>query len=123
MIPAAANGGDKDETMLPKIATIIGGLAAIASTVSFLPQAIKIIQTRNTTGISTGMYCVTVFGFALWTTYGIVLKAWPLIVSNSICLALSAFILAMKLLPQPKKHAVADTVEKTVGKKPRRVKK
>jgi len=53
------------------------------------------------------MYVVTVTGFSLWTIYGVLLGAWPLIVTNGICLALSGFILLMKLLPQRRKEAVA----------------
>ena len=41
---------------------IIGALAAIASTGSFAPQAWKIIKTRETKDISTGMYGLTVAG-------------------------------------------------------------
>lgn len=87
--------------------TVIGSAAALASTISFTPQAWKVIKSRRTHDISTGMYTLTVCGFALWTTYGILLDQWPLIVTNSICLALSGFILAMKLLPRPKKEVVA----------------
>jgi MtN3 and saliva related transmembrane protein len=87
--------------------TVIGSAAALASTISFTPQAWKVIKSRRTHDISTSMYMLTVCGFALWTTYGILLDQWPLIVTNSICLALSGFILAMKLLPRPKKEAVA----------------
>ncbi len=76
---------------------IVGGLAAAFSTVSFAPQAFKMIRSRDTSGISTGTYALTVAGFILWSTYGILLGAWPLIVSNTICLALSAFILTMKI--------------------------
>jgi MtN3 and saliva related transmembrane protein len=92
-------------------ATVVGGIAAVLSTVSFLPQATKIIRSRDTSGISTGMYLVTVAGFTFWTAYGVMQTAWPLIASNSICLILSAFILTMKLLPQPKKEKVADAVD------------
>jgi MtN3 and saliva related transmembrane protein len=94
-------------------ATIIGFCATIASTVSFVPQAWKIIKSRRTHDISVGMYAVTVTGFALWTAYGVLLGQWPLIVTNSICLLLSAFILTMKLLPRPKKEAVADALDPT----------
>ena len=48
------------------------------------------------------------------TTYGILLGQWPLIVTNAICLALSSFILAMKLLPGRKRDAVADAVAAAV---------
>lgn len=91
--------------------TIIGSLAAIASTVSFTPQAWKIIRTRDTDAISAGMYALTVAGFALWTAYGVLLGQWPLIATNSICLLLSAFILTMKLLPRRERDKVADALD------------
>ncbi len=92
------------------LVTILGALAAIASTVSFTPQAVKIIRTRQTKDISFWMYAITVAGFALWCSYGILLGQWPLILSNSICLLLSGFILVMKLLPRRAKDKVADTL-------------
>jgi MtN3 and saliva related transmembrane protein len=91
-------------------ATLLGAFAALCSTVSFTPQAIKIIRTRETKDISVWMYGLTVLGFAAWTSYGVMLAQWPLVASNSICFLLSAFILAMTLLPRAKKNAVADAV-------------
>ena len=99
-----------------EIVSVIGGLAAAASTASFAPQAWKIIKTRETEGISTGMYGITVVGFALWFAYGLILGQWPLIVTNSICLLLSAFILAMKTLSPRAKDAVADVLDPAAGK-------
>ena len=98
--------------------TTIGGLAAVLSTVSFMPQALKIIRSRDTSSISTGMYMVTVGGFVLWTAYGIMQTAWPIIASNSICLILSAFILMMKLLPPAQKEKVADAIDPASKEKP-----
>ncbi|MEX2453744.1 MAG: SemiSWEET transporter [Rhodospirillaceae bacterium] len=97
--------------MTPETSVIVGWLATAASTVSFAPQAWKIIRTRQTADISTGMYAVTVTGFSLWTAYGILLGKWPLIVTNSICLSLSAFILVMKLLPRRQKNEIADALD------------
>ena len=90
--------------------SILGTAAAIASTVSFAPQALQIIRTRQTKDISLGMYTITVIGFALWCAYGVLLRQWPLIASNTIGLALSGFILMMKLLPRRAKNKVADAV-------------
>jgi MtN3 and saliva related transmembrane protein len=53
------------------------------------------------------MYVLTVTAFALWTAHGLGLRQWPLVASNSICLALAAFILLMKLLPRRKKEKIA----------------
>jgi len=96
--------------------SVIGGLAAAASTSSFAPQAWKIIKTRETKGISVGMYGITVVGFALWFAYGLLLGQWPLIFTNSVCLLLSAFILAMKVLSPRTRDAVADALNPAVEK-------
>ncbi len=101
--------------MIFAIATVVGAAAAVASTSSFIPQAVKIIRTRDTGSISTGMYAVTVTGFILWTSYGLLLGAWPLYVSNGVSLILSAFILTMKLLPPASKEKVAEAAEPIVG--------
>ena len=94
-------------------AAVVGGLAALASTSSFAPQAWKIIKTRETKNISAGAYSLTVFGFMLWFAYGILLWQWPLIIPNGICLCFAIFILVMKLLPVSGKHAVADALDPT----------
>lgn len=95
--------------------TIVSLFAATLSMVSYVPQAWIIIRTRNTDGISLKMYMITVLGFTTWLVYGCLQGQWPIIVQNVICLGLSTFILTMKLLPQQKKEAVADTLAPIVG--------
>jgi MtN3 and saliva related transmembrane protein len=75
----------------------IGIAAAVCSMVSFAPQVIKIHREKDASSVSLRMYLVTVLGFALWTTYGALLKSWPLLASNSVCLLLSGAVLALKL--------------------------
>ncbi len=99
-------------------ATLLGAFAALCSTISFTPQAIKIIRTRETKDISVWMYLLTVTGFAAWAVYGLMLSQWPLVASNTICFLLSAFILTMTLLPRAKKNAVADAVDPGALKHP-----
>jgi MtN3 and saliva related transmembrane protein len=91
--------------------SIVGFLAATASTISFSPQAWKIIKSRDTEGLSSISYAITATAFALWLAYGVMLGSWPLILSNGICLALSSFILVMTLLPQSKKERVASSLD------------
>ncbi|MEP6790078.1 MAG: SemiSWEET transporter [Ramlibacter sp.] len=76
---------------------IIGYLAAILTTCSFVPQAWLTFRTRNVSSISLGMYSVFAAGVALWLTYGLMLAAWPIVAANAITLALALAILAMKL--------------------------
>lgn len=96
-----------------ELAQIVGYAATACSVSSFVPQAWKVIRTRDTSAISRHMYAITVVGFSLWLTYGILLGQWPLILTNGICLVLSAFILMMKLLPRPQKEAVAAALDPT----------
>ena len=93
-----------------QIVTAVSLFAATLSMVSYVPQAWSIIRSRDTDGISLKMYLITVTGFVTWLIYGILMKQWAIIVQNIICLILSSFILTMKLLPQKKKEAVADSV-------------
>jgi MtN3 and saliva related transmembrane protein len=95
-----------------QFAVIIGSVAAVASTISFAPQAWKIIRTRETQDISAAMYCFTVAAFALWSVYGLMLSQWPLVASNLTCFCLSSFILAMTLVSGRTKAAIADAFEK-----------
>ena len=76
---------------------IIGFLAAILTTASFVPQAWHTFQTRDVRGISLGMYSVFTAGVACWLIYGLLLGAWPIVIANCITLALAAAILVMKL--------------------------
>jgi MtN3 and saliva related transmembrane protein len=90
---------------------VIGTAAAIASMASFAPQAWRIIKTRKTDELSLAMWVTSVIGFGLWTTYGVLLGQWPLIVENAVCVVLAGFILMMKLLPTRHVHAVADALD------------
>ncbi len=76
---------------------LIGYAAAFLTTISFVPQAAKTIRTRDTRGISLGMYVVFTVGVACWLGYGVALRSWPMILSNIVTLGLSSTILALKL--------------------------
>ena len=83
--------------MSPILINTLGTLAALCSMGSFLPQVIKIWKEKDASQVSLRMYVVTVTGFALWIVYGVMLKSWPLVGSNVVCLGLSAAILTLKL--------------------------
>ena len=75
----------------------LGLLAAILTTISFVPQAWHSFKTRDVSGISLGMYSVFTVGVALWLLYGWLLGAWPIVIANIVTLVLALAILAMKL--------------------------
>ena len=76
---------------------LVGCIAAISTTVSFLPQAIKVIKTRDTGALSLLMYSIFTFGVALWLVYGILLQDIAIICANFITLGLAVCILVVKI--------------------------
>ncbi len=79
------------------ISTIIGLFAAAGTTISFVPQAIKTIRTKNTSGISLGMYTLFSLGTLLWFIYGITDKNLPVALANGVTLIFACIILIYKI--------------------------
>lgn len=80
----------------PPIAVVIGTAAALLSIASFAPQIVKILREKDAASVSLRTYVVTVAGFSCWLAYGLMIKAWPVALSNLACLAMSAAVLALK---------------------------
>lgn len=78
------------------IASIIGTTAALLSITSFAPQIVKIWREKDAEAVSLRTYLVTVAGFSCWVAYGVMIKAWPVIASNTACLLMSGAVLALK---------------------------
>jgi MtN3 and saliva related transmembrane protein len=76
---------------------LTGMVAAVLTTVAFLPQVIRTWRTRSTSDISLGMFVAYVTGIALWLVYGLMIHDVPLIASNAVTLVLSGTILLLKL--------------------------
>lgn len=75
----------------------IGYIAALLTTISFIPQALKVIKTRNTGSISLMMYLVLTVGLMLWITYGFIKDDPPIIIANSITVIFALLILYNKI--------------------------
>ncbi|KFK92370.1 MULTISPECIES: SemiSWEET transporter [unclassified Serratia (in: enterobacteria)] len=76
--------------------SLIGYLAASLTTLSFLPQAIKVISTRNTQGISLLMYAMFVAGLLLWLIYGVLIGNMAVSLANLLTLLFALPILVIK---------------------------
>lgn len=75
----------------------LGYTAAVLTTASFIPQAVMTIRSRDTRGISRGMYIIFTVGVAFWLAYGIYIDSPPMIFANLVTLGLAATILVHKL--------------------------
>jgi MtN3 and saliva related transmembrane protein len=79
------------------IETLVSGVAAVLTTAAFVPQALHIIRYKETRAISLLMYVAFATGVAFWLLFGFMIWNWPMIVANTVTLALALAIIAMKL--------------------------
>lgn len=75
---------------------LIGTMAGTLTTIAFIPQVVRIWRTKHAEDISTSMFVIFITGVTLWLLYGLRLHARPIIIANTITLALSVTILALK---------------------------
>lgn len=76
---------------------LLGAVAGTLTTISFVPQVVKTLRTRQTRDISLAMWLTFCAGVSLWTVYGLLLGAWPIVAANVPTLALAGTILVIKL--------------------------
>jgi len=76
---------------------LISSIAGICTTMSFLPQVIKVYRTRHTKDLSLPMYIIFSCGVFMWMYYGYLVQSIPIMIANGITFTLSAYILVMKI--------------------------
>ena len=79
-----------------KLETIISSIAAVLTTSAFIPQAYKIIHTRETKGVSLWMHITFAIGVAFWFALGVMLWNWPMMIANFVTFILTVVIVVMK---------------------------
>ena len=72
---------------------IIGYVAGICTAVVFLPQSVRTIKTKDTSGLSLESYVIYCIGMVSWILYGIYLHSLQMILFNSVSLFFAAIIL------------------------------
>lgn len=77
--------------------TWVGYVAGVLTTGAFLPQVLHTYRVKSAGDFSWKMLISFSAGVLLWFIYGVYLHSWPMILANSITLALQGFIIAMKL--------------------------
>jgi MtN3 and saliva related transmembrane protein len=76
----------------------LGLIGATLTTISLLPQLIKVVKTRSTKDISAAMLALFVTAFFIWLIYGLLVKDIPLIIANSFAFTQSVIILIFKIV-------------------------
>ena len=76
---------------------LLGFVAGTLTTCAFWPQLQKTWTTKSAGDVSLGMLAIFSAGVSLWFLYGLVLQAWPIILTNAVTLLLTGAILVLKL--------------------------
>lgn len=80
----------------PSTVELIGGLAALLTTVSFLPQVVQTWRSKSAEDLSIGMLATFTVGVCLWLLYGLALGSIPMIVGNALTLVQALLLVAMR---------------------------
>ena len=75
----------------------VGYVAATATTLSFVPQLVRVLRVRSAREISLSMFLIFSAGVFLWLLYGLSIHSWPVIASNGITFVLALSILLLKI--------------------------
>lgn len=71
----------------------IGILAGICTSVSLLPQLVKIIKEKRAEDISYFMLFILLAGLGLWIGYGIGKDDYPIIITNSFSFLVNSLVI------------------------------
>ncbi len=76
---------------------LFGFLAALLTTVAFLPQLYKTWKTKSADDVSLIMLILFIIGLICWITYGIKINSIPILVANIITFIFNFSILLLKI--------------------------
>lgn len=76
---------------------LIGLLAAVLTTSSFVPQVYKAWKSKNVEGVSLTMYLVLFTGVVLWLVYGWKIESLAIISANATTALLLLIIIYLRI--------------------------
>jgi MtN3 and saliva related transmembrane protein len=76
---------------------LVGYLAATLTTAAFLPQVVKVWQSKSTKDLALPTLLSFIAGVGMWLVYGLLAESPPIIAANAITLVLNLVILRFKL--------------------------
>ncbi len=79
------------------VAEVFGFVGAACTTLSFVPQVVRVWRRRSADDISAGMYVLFIAGLLGWLVYGAMIRSWPILIANTVTVGLAGAVLWMKL--------------------------
>jgi MtN3 and saliva related transmembrane protein len=78
-------------------AEALGLVAGAIGAFAFMPQAVKILRTRDASGVSALTYTMVLTGASLWGVYGWMREAPAIILWNAVAAGLALLVLSLKI--------------------------
>lgn len=72
---------------------LLGIIAGILTSVSMIPQVIKVLKEKNAEDLSWMMILVLISGLSLWVWYGFIKDELPIILSNAFAVLVNIILL------------------------------
>jgi 5'(3')-deoxyribonucleotidase/uncharacterized protein with PQ loop repeat len=85
--------------------TLIGAVAALCTTLAFLPQLVKVPR-RGAAELSSAMLVIYLTGVGLWLVYGLLVSAAPVIAANAASLVIVSTVTIRKIAAARRPAAV-----------------
>lgn len=80
------------------ITQLLGFIGTVLSVITYMPQVIKLWRTKSAKDISMPMLLLLTFGVAVWLAFGIRINDIPLMINNSLILAMSLTMIILKII-------------------------
>jgi MtN3 and saliva related transmembrane protein len=96
------------------VTALVGSAAAVCTTLSFVPQLIK-IRKQGGRDLSYGMLLLYLLGLSLWLVYGVRISAAEVIAANICAGALVLSAIVMKRQSEQSEQRSTEGVDSRVG--------
>ncbi|NOT43885.1 MAG: SemiSWEET transporter [Acidobacteria bacterium] len=83
--------------MTPLLAEVIGYLAALLTTLAFVPQVVRTWRTRSAGDLSGTTLVAFTSGILLWLAYGVAQGSRPIVLANGATLVQCVLLVVMKI--------------------------
>jgi MtN3 and saliva related transmembrane protein len=83
--------------MASQTTDLIGAIAGTLTTISFVPQVMRVFKTKQTRDISMTMMLLFSLGVAMWVAFGYLVDSMPVVWTNAMTLVLALTIVAAKV--------------------------
>jgi MtN3 and saliva related transmembrane protein len=77
---------------------VLGIIAGVLTSISMIPQLIKVIKEKNVDDISLVMLLVLISGLSLWVWYGLMKDELPIILSNAFAVLVNISLLVCYMI-------------------------